>query len=98
MDEVADFDDPLWYLTRLNCAHVPVCSKDGDALVRAARGADTIAQRRVLLAEAEAAIMGRYGYIPLATPLRMSLVRPGVGGFAPNLRGLHLPQYLRAGS
>ncbi len=98
IDEVADFDDPLWYLTRLGCERVPVCSKDGDALVRAARGADTIARRRLLLAEAEGEIMGRYGYIPLATPLRLSLVRPDVGGFAPNLRGLHLPQYLRAGS
>ncbi len=98
IDEVADFDDPLWYLTRLSCARMPLCSADGDALVRGARAATTIAQRRLLLSEAEAEIMGRYGYIPLATPLRLSLVRPGVSGFEPNLRGLHLPQYLRAGS
>ena len=98
IDEVADFDDPLWYLTRLGCARMPICSEDGDDMVRRARAATTIAQRRLLLSEAEGAIMARYGYIPIATPLRLSLVRPGVRGFEPNLRGLHLPQYLRAGS
>lgn len=98
IDEVADFDDPLWYLTRLSCARMPVCSAEGDELVRGGRTASTIVQRRLLLSQAEAAIMAQYGYIPLASPLRLSLVRPNVGGFWPNLRGLHLPQYLRAGS
>lgn len=96
LDVVADFDDPLWYLERLGCAHMPVCSIDGDEIVRDARAADTLAKRKLLLVGAEEAIMKRYGYIPLATPLRLSLVRPGAGGFEPNLRAFHLPQYLRA--
>lgn len=96
IDVVADFDDPLWYLARLSCDYMPVCSIDGDEMVRAARAADTMAQRKLILVEAEEAMMKRYGYIPLATPVRLSLVRPGAGGFEPNLRGFHLPQYLRA--
>lgn len=98
IDVVADFDDPLWYLARLSCDYMPVCSLDGDETVRNARAAETMALRRLILVEAEESIMRRYGYIPLATPIRLSLVRPGVGGFEPNLRAMHLPQYLRAGS
>ena len=98
IDVVADFDDPLWYLARLSCDYMPVCSLDGDDIVRNARAAETLALRRLILVDAEESIMRRYGYIPLATPLRLSLVRPGVSGFELNLRALHLPQYLRAGS
>lgn len=98
IDEVSDFDDPLWYLTRLSCARLDYCSAEADDLVGRARAAQTVAQRKLYLAEAEGRLIMQYGYIPIATPVRLSLVRPGTRGFAPNLRGLHPLHYLRVGS
>ena len=98
IDEVADFDDPLWYLTRLSCRRLDFCSAEADDLVSRARAAPSVAQRKLYLAEAEGRMMMQYGYIPIAAPVRISLVRPGTRGFAPNLRGLHPLHYLRVGS
>jgi peptide/nickel transport system substrate-binding protein/oligopeptide transport system substrate-binding protein len=53
------------------------------------RAAKDPQQRAALLAEAEAEITAVNGYIPIARPLRWSLVRSRVTGFAPNPWGWH---------
>jgi peptide/nickel transport system substrate-binding protein/oligopeptide transport system substrate-binding protein len=41
------------------------------------------------LAQAERAVTDANGFIPIARPLRWSLVRSGVTGFSPNPWGWH---------
>jgi ABC-type transport system substrate-binding protein len=47
------------------------------------------AERARLYAEADRAIMAEQLYIPLARPLRWSLVAPQLTGFAANVTGHH---------
>ena len=97
IDQVADYDGPLWYLTRLSCPATPICNEQADRLVRTALDVETLPDRRRLLRDAAAAIQADGRFIPLAAPYRFSIVRPGVQGHAPNARGWHLLQYLGGG-
>ena len=94
IDEVADYDSPLWYLSRLSCHRVAVCSKEADALQEEARAAETLGKRKQLLGEAERLMTVHSGYIPIAMPVRFALVRNGLKGFQPNYRGWHNLQFL----
>ena len=47
-----------------------------------------------LLGQAEAEMQSTVGFIPIANPLRWSVVRPGLLGHFANGRGWHLLQYL----
>ncbi|MBH9538626.1 ABC transporter substrate-binding protein [Novosphingopyxis sp. YJ-S2-01] len=97
IDQVADYDGPIWYLARLTCPATPLCDEEADALVEQALAAPSLAERRLLLRDAAAQIQAANRFIPIATPLRFSLVRPGIEGHAPNSRGWHLLQYLGGG-
>jgi hypothetical protein len=46
------------------------------------------------LGQAEAEMQSTVGFIPIANPLRWSVVRPGLLGHFANGRGWHLLQYL----
>lgn len=94
VDEVADQSTPAWYLSQLSCDISPVCSADADALVAEARLATDSATRAELLGKAETELQAARNFIPLAYPLRWSVARRGLLGFAPNGRGWHLLQYL----
>jgi ABC-type transport system substrate-binding protein len=94
IDRVADMSSPSWYLGQLSCGATPVCNAQADNLVRAARTANDPAERQRLLGEAEAKLQESRNFIPLANPLRWSLTRDGLLGYAPNPRGWHLLQYL----
>lgn len=89
VDTVARYGRATWFLNQLSCAATPVCSAEGDARVANARIAMDPQQRARLLAEAELAITAANGFIPFARPLRWSLVRSSVIGFAPNPWGWH---------
>ena len=90
IDSVARYGRATWFLNQLACAaRRPVCSPAGDARLDDARAAKDPQQRAALLAEAEAEITAVNGYIPIARPLRWSLVRSRVTGFAPNPWGWH---------
>ena len=90
LDRVATYASASWFLDQLGCPVVKiVCSTAGDARVAEARKARDPQQRAALLAEAEAEITAVNGYIPIARPLRWSLVRNSVIGFAPNALGWH---------
>ena len=90
VDATARYGRAAWFLNQLACAvHKPGCDAAGDALLAQARIAKDPSQRATLLGQAEAAITAANGFIPIARPLRWSLVRSGVTGFAPNPWGWH---------
>ena len=90
VDRVATYASASWFLNQLGCEVVKiVCSPAGDARVAEARKTRDPQQRAALLAEAEAEITAINSFIPIARPLRWSLVRNSVSGFAPNPLGWH---------
>ncbi|WP_245647685.1 ABC transporter substrate-binding protein [Novosphingobium lentum] len=90
IDSVARYGRATWFLNQLGCGagRVP-CSPTGDARMAEARATSDPQQRAALLAEAEAEITAANFYIPIARPLRWSMVRARVSGFAPNPWGWH---------
>lgn len=89
-DAVARYGRAAWFLNQLSCAAGrAVCSREGDAMVEEARTTADPAARQGLLAEAEAEITAANGFIPFARPLRWSLVRGDIVGFATNPWGVH---------
>ena len=89
-DAVARYGRVAWFLNQLSCAAGrPVCSAEGDARLAEALVAPDPQSRAALLAEAEAEITAANGFIPFARPLRWSLVRGDITGFANNPWGLH---------
>ena len=94
VDRMADQSTPAWYLDQLSCTVSSICSMDADRLVAEARMAPDSATRNQLLAQAEAELQEMRNFIPIANPLRWSVVRPGLLGHFANGRGWHLLQYL----
>lgn len=89
IDEVAPHDSASWYLLRLGCERGHPCSEAGAAALNAARTADTLSARANQLAHADAAYMSSFAFIPIASPVRWSLVRPSLSGFRTNVRAAH---------
>jgi peptide/nickel transport system substrate-binding protein/oligopeptide transport system substrate-binding protein len=91
----AAFAGAEWFLDQLSCgAGRRVCSPIGDQRLAEARAAKDPQARAALLAEAEAEVTATNGFIPLARPLRWSMVRSSVSGFATNPLGWHpLPPF-----
>ena len=89
MDEVAPSANPLWYLAPFAaCATTPLCSpkvRNSLSLARQARPEE----RAAFFAEADKVIAQDLLFIPIARPLRWSLVTPNLGGFAENARAIH---------
>ncbi len=94
VDQIADMTSPAWYLEQLSCRVTTICSADVDALVVDAQRQTDRAVRSQKLAEAEAKLQQLRNFIPLANPVRWSLPRDGLLGFAANARGWHPLQYL----
>jgi ABC-type transport system substrate-binding protein len=90
VDRVARYADPRWFLNQFHCSlRGGLCSADADAFVaQAIHEIDTPA-RAGLMAEAEAALTLANVYIPFGSPLRFSLVRGDVEGFAANAWAFH---------
>ncbi len=90
VDTVSRYGRALWFLNQLSCqAGRRVCSTEADTTLKEARLAVDPAQRAQLLAEAEQEMTGANGFIPFGAPIRWSLVRSDVEGFAPNPWGWH---------
>lgn len=89
IDEVAHYRQPGWFLNQLACAARPLCNEEGDILLAQARRAVDPAIRAARMAEAEVAMTSANIYIPLGTPVRFSLVRGNVPGFAITADGWH---------
>ena len=89
IDEVAPSTSAAWFLRRLRCSVVAVCDEQVDALLEGARSTPVLAQRYALLLEASRRIDAMQLFIPLAAPIRWSLVSNRISGFAGNRFGLH---------
>lgn len=96
IDEVAPQSSALWYLNRLSCAQGLPCSDTGELALKAASNATTIAERESAIAEADAAFASNQPYIPIALPLRWSLVSPNLTGWRPSAFAFHPLRHLRA--
>jgi ABC-type transport system substrate-binding protein len=88
-DQAARYAAPLWFLNQFNCSlHRGLCSSLADKAV-----ADALAlpegERAALLGRAEAILTASNVYIPIGAPLRWSMVRSNVEGFADNQWGFH---------
>jgi len=90
VDTLARLGGRAWYLNQFACAvRRTLCSPEADTLVHdAAREPDPVA-RATMLAEAEARLAAQFGFIPLGAPVRWSLVRGDIDGFAENRWALH---------
>ena len=90
VDSAARWPQAEWFLDRLSCAALAgPCSPEADALAAQARHeADPIAAARDR-AEAENALAASNVFIPFGPPVRWSLVRAGLAGFAVNRPGWH---------
>jgi peptide/nickel transport system substrate-binding protein len=89
VDAVAPSISPAWFVRQFRCEFVAVCDKDADALMDAARQTPILPQRFALLGQAAAKIDGAELFIPLAAPVRWSLVSDRVQNFVGNRYARH---------
>jgi peptide/nickel transport system substrate-binding protein len=89
VDEVAPAALASWYLRHFTCESARLCVAAADAAMDQARLAPNAAARRPLLAQADRALADAALFIPLATPIRWSLVAQRLSGFKPNAFGRH---------
>ncbi|MGL4313357.1 MAG: ABC transporter substrate-binding protein, partial [Sphingomonas sp.] len=89
IDEVAPSDDPLWYLRRLGCRRGILCDPAVEPRLAELAAASNAATRNAAVAQIDEALTRHGSYIPLAAPLRWSLVSQRLSGYRPNSRGQH---------
>lgn len=89
IDEVAPSTSPSWFVRHFRCGAVAICDEQADALMEAARETPVPQQRYALLAQAAARIDDAQLFIPIAAPVRWSLVSGRVQGFAGNRYARH---------
>lgn len=90
VDRVARYPAPQWFLNQFNCGlRRGACLAGADTELRHSITAPLEQERADSLARAEAMLTAANIYIPLAMPLRWSLVRGDVDGFAANAWAWH---------
>ncbi|WP_380878663.1 hypothetical protein ACFB49_17990 [Sphingomonas sp. DBB INV C78] len=95
IDMVSPADSGSWYLRQFTCDRAVFCSEEADRALETARKAPTLLERNLTMADADARLAQIVSFIPLATPLRWSLVSPTMTGFKENARGVHPLNHLR---
>jgi len=83
-DEVAPSSSPAWFLRRFHCGVVAICVEDAEALLAQARMTLDSGQRASLFLQAARLMDDAQLFIPIAAPIRWSLVSGRVPGFAEN--------------
>jgi peptide/nickel transport system substrate-binding protein len=91
VDKVAPLDSARWYLDNACVACDPMIR----AIIDAAGEAPNAETRGRLLADGDAALVADGSFIPIATPLRWSLVSQRLRGWTPNARAWHPLNHLR---
>lgn len=94
IDAVAPYDSARWYMVTA-CR---LCPEEMTELLDAARDAPTLPERAARLAEADMALAADTAYIPIAQPLRWSLVALRLRAWQANNRAWHPLTHLRAGN
>ncbi len=89
IDEVAPSSSPAWVLRRFRCGVAPICVEDAEPLLADARATLDPVQRGQLFLEAARLMDEAQLFIPVAAPIRWSLVSGRVPGFAENPFGRH---------
>jgi peptide/nickel transport system substrate-binding protein/oligopeptide transport system substrate-binding protein len=90
VDKVARYSASSWYLNQFNCAlRRGACDHGTDALMDQVRITEDANTRSRLLGEAEASLTHANVFVPLAQPMRWSLVRGDATGFSINRLGFH---------
>ncbi len=96
LDEVAPGDSAAWYLRHFECVRAIACSETADIALTRARDMVNVPERARLLGEADARLAEISAYIPIALPLRWSLVSRRLAAWTDNARGAHPLDQLRA--
>lgn len=91
IDAVAPYDSGRWYLVTA-CRQCPAQLAD---VIAAARDAPTLSERSQRIAAAELAMAEDGAYIPIAQPLRWSLVALRLAAWQDNARAWHPLTHLR---
>jgi len=89
IDQVAPSSSPAWFVRSFRCGVVPLCSEEADEQMDAARISLGGADRAALLSEAGRLIDEDVLFLPIAAPVRWSLVADDLPGFAENIFGRH---------
>jgi peptide/nickel transport system substrate-binding protein len=89
VDAVAPSNSPAWYLRQFRCGQAPICDAEADKLLDGARAASVAPQRAALLSEAARRIDDLQLFLPIAAPIRWSLVSARIEGFAGNRFARH---------
>ena len=84
IDEVAPSSSPAWMLRRFRCGVAPICVEEAEPLLADARTTLDPEQRGQLFVEAGRLMDEAQLFIPIAAPIRWSLVSGRVPGFAEN--------------
>jgi peptide/nickel transport system substrate-binding protein len=88
IDQVAPSSSPAWFVRNFRCGVASLCSKAADGLMDSARLTLIGAPRAAMLAEAGRLIDEDVLYLPIAAPIRWSLVSD-LPGFAENIFARH---------
>ena len=91
IDAVAPYDSGRWYVATA----CQMCSETAQTAIDAARDADSPRLRAQQIAAADAALADDVAFIPLARPLRWSLVSVRLRSWAGNSRAWHPLNHLR---
>ncbi|WBY16819.1 ABC transporter substrate-binding protein [Erythrobacteraceae bacterium WH01K] len=90
VDRLARYAAPRWFLNQFHCSvRRQGCSAAADALVSGEVAGQQTPETMPPLIEAETLLVDSNSYIPLGAPLRWSLVRGGLEGFAENRWATH---------
>ena len=89
IDEVAPSTSPSWFVRRFRCSIAAICDEHLDELLKGARETAVLPQRSALLDQASKEIDTQVLFIPLAAPIRWSLVSSRIAAFAGNRFAIH---------
>ena len=89
IDAVAPSTSPAWYVRQFRCGVTPVCDPEADTAMDVARTSLIPAERGGQIALAAAIIDRQQLFLPIAAPIRWSLVSDRVPGFATNRFARH---------
>ncbi len=89
VDLVAPSASPAWFVRSFRCSVRPICSEEADTAMDDGRAALIADQRAAFLSEANRLIEEENLFLPIAAPVRWSLVGPRIQGFAENIVARH---------
>jgi oligopeptide transport system substrate-binding protein len=84
IDEVAPSSSPAWFLRRFRCGVAAICIEEAEPLLAEARAVPVAAQRAALFLQVAGLMDQEQLFIPIAAPIRWSLVSGRVPGFVEN--------------